>query len=174
MYNCASRAAKTEIPVESLRKASMATSPELTSPERRERRKENLKGIVLVLSLVSCALSIVDCGSHSRAEPNENLATPIAGFEPTMENDDAPPNQVPEGMVWIPGGEFSMGAKDPPDIDEVGMKATEDGRPIHRAYVDGFFMEKTDVTNAEFDRFVKATGYVTVAERTPRAVPRAT
>jgi len=72
-------------------------------------------------------------------------------------------------MVWIPGGEFSMGAQSPPDMDDVGMKATLDSRPIHRVYVDGFFMDKTDVTNAEFEKFVKATGYVTVAERKPRA-----
>ena len=35
-------------------------------------------------------------------------------------------------MVWIPGGEFSMGAADPPEMDDVGMKATTDSRPIHR------------------------------------------
>jgi formylglycine-generating enzyme required for sulfatase activity len=72
-------------------------------------------------------------------------------------------------MAWIPGGEFSMGANDPPDMDEVGMKATTDARPIHRVYVDGFFMDETDVTNGEFAGFVKATGYVTVAERKLRA-----
>jgi len=72
-------------------------------------------------------------------------------------------------MVWIPGGEFSMGASDPPDQDEVGMKATLDARPIHRVYVDGFYMDKTDVTNTQFAEFVKATGYLTIAERTPRA-----
>jgi len=72
-------------------------------------------------------------------------------------------------MAWIPGGEFSMGANDPPDMDEVGMKATVDARPIHRVYVDGFLMDKTDVTNAEFAQFVRETGYVTVAERKPRA-----
>jgi len=72
-------------------------------------------------------------------------------------------------MVWIPGGEFSMGAADSPGMDEVGMSATKDSRPIHRVYVDGFFMDKTDVTNAQFAKFVKATGYMTVAERKPRA-----
>jgi formylglycine-generating enzyme required for sulfatase activity len=72
-------------------------------------------------------------------------------------------------MVWIPGGEFSMGAQDAMDMNDVGMQATQDSRPIHRVYVDGFFMDKTDVTNAEFAKFVKATGYVTVAERKPRA-----
>jgi formylglycine-generating enzyme len=72
-------------------------------------------------------------------------------------------------MVWIPGGEFSMGAADSPGMDEVGMSATIDSRPIHRVDVDGFFMDTTDVTNAQFAAFVKATGYVTVAERKPRA-----
>jgi len=62
-----------------------------------------------------------------------------------------------------------MGANEPPDMDEVGMKATPDGQPVHRVYVDGFFMDKTDVTNGEFAKFVKATGYITVAERKPRA-----
>lgn len=62
-----------------------------------------------------------------------------------------------------------MGANDPPDMNEVGMKATQDARPVHRVYVDGFFMDKTDVTNAEFAEFAKATGYVTIAERKPRA-----
>ena len=42
-----------------------------------------------------------------------------------------------------------------------------DSRPIHRVYVDGFWMDATEVTNAQFAEFVKATGYVTVAERTP-------
>lgn len=89
-------------------------------------------------------------------------------FGPTIQNQNPPPGPTPDGMVWIPGGEFSMGANDPPDMDEVGMKATLDARPIHRVYVDGFYMDKTDVTNKEFAEFVKATGYVTVAERIPR------
>ena len=71
-------------------------------------------------------------------------------------------------MVWIPGGEFSMGAAEPPAMDDVGMKATTDSRPIHRVYVDGFWMDATEVTNAQFAAFVKATGYVTVAEKAPR------
>ena len=72
-------------------------------------------------------------------------------------------------MVWVPGGEFSMGAQDPPDSnDTVGMQATTDSRPVHRVYVDGFWMDATEVTNEQFAAFVKATGYVTVAERTPR------
>jgi formylglycine-generating enzyme len=73
-------------------------------------------------------------------------------------------------MVWIPGGEFSMGVQSPRDMnDAVGMQATLDSRPIHRVYVDGFWMDTTEVTNAQFAAFVRATGYVTVAERTLRA-----
>jgi formylglycine-generating enzyme required for sulfatase activity len=91
-------------------------------------------------------------------------------FEPTRENPTPAPGPAPAGMVWIPGGEFSMGAQDPPDVnDSVGMLATRDSRPIHRVYVDGFWMDKTEVTNRQFAAFVKATGYVTVAERTPSA-----
>jgi len=91
-------------------------------------------------------------------------------FLPTIENGQAPPGSAPEGMVWIPGGEFSMGAQDPPDAnDAVGMQATEDSRPIHRVFVDGFWMDRTEVTNQQFTAFVSATGYVTVAEQTPRA-----
>lgn len=101
--------------------------------------------------------------------PNPESLVSSEGFQPTEVNPTPAPGAAPEGTVWIPGGEFSMGANDPPDMDNVGMKATLDARPIHRVYVDGFYMDKTDVTNAQFAKFVKATGYVTVAERIPRA-----
>ncbi len=92
-------------------------------------------------------------------------------FAPTVPNKGMPVGKAQPGMVWIPGGEFSMGAQDPPDMehDQVGMNATEDSRPVHRVYVDGFWMDKTDVTNAEFAKFVAATHYVTEAEKTPKA-----
>src|SRR6266542_1723372 len=77
---------------------------------------------------------------------------------PALSNKTAAPGPAPEGMVWIPGGEFWMGS-DEPDF--------KDARPWHRAYVDGFWMDKTEVTNEQFEKFVKATGYVTIAERTP-------
>jgi formylglycine-generating enzyme required for sulfatase activity len=92
-----------------------------------------------------------------------------AGFQPTVPNASKPTVPAPTGMVWIPGGEFSMGAADSPSDGKVGMQATADSRPVHRVYVDGFYMDKTDVTNAEFAAFVKATKYITVAERKPTA-----
>src|SRR5271155_5858830 len=105
----------------------------------------------------------------SSPAPAELVPTATNGFAPTVENKTAPAGSTPAGMAWIPGGEFSMGASDPPTQDPVGMQATTDSRPVHRVYVDGFWMDKTDVTNAQFARFVKGTGYVTVAERKPKA-----
>jgi formylglycine-generating enzyme len=93
----------------------------------------------------------------------------LAPFQPTVENAKAPPGPPPPGMVWIPGGEFSMGAAEFSGMNVVGMQATTDSRPVHRVYVDGFWMDKTEVTNEQFTKFVEATGYVTIAERTPRA-----
>ena len=48
------------------------------------------------------------------------------------------PAGAPDGMVWIPGGEFSMGTEDPPDMSAGAMNSMTDARPIHRVYVDGF------------------------------------
>jgi len=75
------------------------------------------------------------------------------------------------GMVWIPGGEFSMGTEDPTKsrCSCTGHDAMPDARPVHRVAVDGFWMDETEVTNAQFAEFVEATGYVTVAERKPKA-----
>jgi len=60
-------------------------------------------------------------------------------------------------MVWIPGGEFTMGTD-----SDLGWA---DEKPAHRVEVDGFFMDEPEVTNAQFRAFVEASGYVTTAER---------
>jgi formylglycine-generating enzyme len=59
-------------------------------------------------------------------------------------------------MVWIPGGTFWMGC------DNCGMP---DALPLHLVSVNAFWMDQTPVTNADFARFVNATGYLTIAER---------
>jgi len=71
-------------------------------------------------------------------------------------NPAAAPAPAPAGMVWVPGGTFWMGC------ENCGMP---DALPSHLASVDGFWMDRAPVTNTEFARFVKATGYITVAER---------
>ncbi len=93
----------------------------------------------------------------------------LGAFQPTVENRAPAPGPAPAGMVWIPGGEFSMGSSDPTSDLCGGNDPMPDARPIHRVYVDAFWMEATEVTNAEFARFIAATNYVTVAERKPRA-----
>jgi len=71
------------------------------------------------------------------------------------------PHKVEEkdGMVLIPSGTFTMGST-------TGM-ARPDEAPPHQVQVDGFWMDKTEVTNAQFAAFVEATGYVTTAEKAP-------
>jgi formylglycine-generating enzyme required for sulfatase activity len=113
--------------------------------------------------------SATQVGYAAVKDPGAGKVMEAISFAPTIPNKDVPEPPAPRGMVWVPGGEFSMGAQDAPGMNDVAMKATIDSRPIHRVYVDGFFMDKTDVTNSEFEKFVKATGYVTVAERKPRA-----
>jgi len=61
-----------------------------------------------------------------------------------------------------------MGSGDPTREVCGGPDTMDDARPIHRTFVDGFWMDATEVTNREFARFVAATGYMTVAERKPR------
>jgi sulfatase modifying factor 1 len=131
----------------------------------------SILGLTL-LSLVTAGFAIRKLSdgkaSHVDAHAIGQSATEIR-FRPTVENKNPPQQQPSGGMGWILGGTFSMGAQDPPDRSSVGMSATEDSRPIHRVYVDGFWMDRTDVTNQQFAEFVQATGYITVAERKPRA-----
>jgi formylglycine-generating enzyme required for sulfatase activity len=75
-----------------------------------------------------------------------------------MQTNTAPPTAgtTRNGMAWIPAGTFLMGS-DLPEYPEEG--------PPHQVSVDGFWIDETTVTKAQFRRFVKATGYRTVAER---------
>jgi sulfatase modifying factor 1 len=94
---------------------------------------------------------------HANAtEPPNEPEADAAAIAPVVISSGAAPAAAPEGMVWIPGGEFSMGCED---------AEMRDSRPFHRVAIDGYWMDRTEVTNEEFARFVKATGYVTVAER---------
>lgn len=70
-------------------------------------------------------------------------STPVPSAEPTA------------GMVWLAGGSFLMGEDD----------ERPEERPAHRVTVRGFWIDRHEVTNAEFAAFVAATGYRTVAER---------
>jgi formylglycine-generating enzyme required for sulfatase activity len=64
-----------------------------------------------------------------------------------------------EKMIWVPSTDFTMGSD----------RHYPEEAPAHRVHVDGFWMDATAVTNRDFERFVEATGYVTLAERPPDA-----
>src|SRR6185312_7099015 len=64
-----------------------------------------------------------------------------------------------KGMVFINGGTFMMGGDN--------SQASADEYPKHKAQVDGFWMDATEVTNAQFQKFVEATHYITTAEKKP-------
>jgi formylglycine-generating enzyme required for sulfatase activity len=88
---------------------------------------------------------------------NETKASPDAN---DSNSDEPAGGQVHRktipGMAWIPGGTFLMGTND--------KDSFPNERPAHLVDVQNFWMDEHDVTNAEFARFVEATGYVTTAE----------
>lgn len=64
-----------------------------------------------------------------------------------------------DGMVLIKGGTFEMGGDN--------SQASPDEYPKHKVQVSSFYIDKTEVTNAQFKKFVDATGYITTAEQKP-------
>ena len=118
-----------------------------------------------VLLLAICGIAQNHAKGNQSAPPQANVAHCDAGISRhslhaaalTESSDPSAPNgahSVGGGMVWIPGGRFWM-----------GTNHMEDAQPVHEVEIKGFWMDRTDVTNEEFARFVKATAYVTIAER---------
>jgi len=56
-------------------------------------------------------------------------------------------------MVWVPGGEYSMGCVDPRGLPFGGTDPMNDARPVHRVRVAGFWMDAHEVTNDQFAAF---------------------
>src|SRR5882724_2150254 len=101
----------------------------------------------------------VDHSSHYSDDHSSGAKQPDAESAALVStNSTTPPGAAPDGMVWIPGGTFWMGC------DDCDMPDTQ---PVHLVAIDGFWIDRTPVTNAQFARFVKATGYLTIAERKP-------
>ena len=99
--------------------------------------------------------SMMACGTGATPE-----AVPAADSSRVVEfPDQRPDGVVPAGMLWIPGGEFTMGTND--------SSAYPEERPAHRVRVHGYWMDTTEVTNTQFEEFTKATGYLTDAEKKP-------
>ena len=95
---------------------------------------------------------------NTRPKEAEAADKPVAAVTPAA--------SAGSKMVWLDGGDFAMGSADP---------MFPDAQPVHSVTVSGFWMDEHEVTNAQYDSFVKATGYVTVAERplNPKDYPAA-
>jgi formylglycine-generating enzyme len=100
-------------------------------------------------SLVAAAV-FVPVGSRSRGRGG-----------PALVVDE--PASTPSGMVWVPGGEFRMGTDltNPENPDRIKADET----PAHDVALDGYWMDAAEVTNRQFDEFVRMTGHVTFAEK---------
>jgi sulfatase modifying factor 1 len=84
----------------------------------------------------------------------------IARIDSSKQDSSASPGRPPaDNMAWIPGGTFLMGSD----------KHYPEEAPAHKVRVDGFWTDQYAVTNADFRRFIDATGYVTLAERPANA-----
>ncbi len=92
--------------------------------------------------------SLASCADNSQKEMEHNQSSP----------EELKVDIVPPKMVWIPGGTFQMGTNEP---------QFPDAQPLHTVTLRGFLMDEHEVTNAEFEKFVKATNYKTIAERKP-------
>jgi formylglycine-generating enzyme required for sulfatase activity len=116
--------------------------------------------ILFVVMFACCnerAVDTVAQKKHSMASCTSTLPVRFAGKQDTGVTQHA--NSSTAGMVWIEGGEFMMGA-----ADNEGLPVEY---PRRKMQVKGFWMDATEVTNAQFSKFVEATGYVTTAEKDP-------
>jgi len=106
--------------------------------------------------LLLAGAAAVVCGGAGYAAVSW-LARPEAPKGPQVLAGDG--KNGPAGMAWVPAGEFLMGSD--------SRMAQPNEKPAHKVRVHGFWMDQHHVTNAEFRRFVEATGYRTTAELKP-------
>lgn len=125
------------------------------------KRKSVLVGVCSLLFILACN----DSSQNNLAKKEDSVScmkTPSrfataggTGGAPIAFSGDS----TTEGMVYIPGGTFLMGGDN--------SQASADEYPKHSVKVHAFLMDVTEVTNAQFAAFIKATGYVTTAEKAP-------
>lgn len=108
---------------------------------------------MLVVAGLSAVVVLVVIGLFVRGTLDRNLASetsqPTQASQPASEAGKPTP---PTGMVYVPGGDFMMGRDEKDGGDEYE-------RPAHKVTVKPFFIDQYDVTNEDYAKFVKATGY---------------
>ena len=148
-------------------------------------------GVVWGLVGIGCAsllAAAVFAPIDGRRTPTPRKPSPVsentADQTPAEENSSPPapasapplivkePSATPGGMAWIPGGEFRMGSEALSEENPDRIKPDE--LPAHDVALDGYWMDATEVTNRQFDEFVRMTNYVTFAEKevTPEELAR--
>ena len=108
--------------------------------------------------LMLLMVSLLGCGSDEQMlveEKEENIQideVPAVEVAPELTLVEV---QVPEGMVYVAAGEFIMGSD--PDVDP--MTDALDELPQHKVFLDAYFIDKHEVSNADYTKFVEATGH---------------
>jgi sulfatase modifying factor 1 len=117
----------------------------------------NLTLVSLILFCSSCEKSKNDLEQNEILSCCENIPSRIGTNA----------NILKDNMVWIPDGEFTMGAEVADFMNNWPFIARSrvDERPLHRVKLDGFWISRTPITNQEFKNFIDSTGYITTAEK---------
>ena len=102
-------------------------------------------------------MSVLNANTSARPAAGKDHGVDVAPFRGDASADRAREIVNRESMVWIPGGDFTMGSN----------KFYREERPARRASVGGFWIDPRPVTNADFAAFVRMTGYLTTSERPP-------
>ena len=112
--------------------------------------KRILERYCLIMLVGGLAFVISGCERDDITPPAETTTLLPEKKIPLPEETTTPPAKekipLPKGMVLIPAGEFQIGSND--------AEADDDEQPVRTVYVDAFYMDKTEVTNAQFKEFV--------------------
>lgn len=117
--------------------------------------------IIIILLFSTCCYSCNNKkgSAGKREDAHSCMNTPQRFAVADSVADFSVHDTISDGMLLIPGGTFAMGA----DNNQAG----NDEYPKHLVKVDSFLMDEHEVTNAQFEKFVNATGYITTAEKKP-------
>ena len=118
--------------------------------------------IFLVVSIFACTNETLQNPADKKEDtvscmsvPSRFASTNSINYKDSIYNGDS----STLGMVLINGGEFMMGGDN--------EQASADEFPKHKVSVSSFLMDATEVTNAQFQKFIDQTGYITISERKP-------
>ncbi|MCG9128424.1 formylglycine-generating enzyme family protein [Candidatus Poribacteria bacterium] len=110
----------------------------------------NIFSLIFVLVILGCSeKNLKEDEDQIQIDNIELIEEP----EETIEVEDA--IDIPDGMVYVPAGDFIMGSD--PDVDPHTDQLDE--LPQHKVYLDAFFIDKYEVSNADYKKFVEATGH---------------